>query len=518
MKTAGKHIKFSIILLLLGVIISCSENITNKETNDITHLFKAEINNKDYFKKKLVLRKKNVPARKYHIVKYNAVVNLKKNEKYYGIALRRVAFLEKVIINNEEIGSRLSNEISYLFMPRYYKIKRGALHKGINNITIEIGLLGEEYGGISDSIKLLNKKNFYKQSSLDRLIFNMIPFGIVFLFISFSIISTIMYIINRDQKIFGPLALMCLIPGITILALISPFKLFHQGYYISLLHAAIPLSAVVYMKFIQKIYSVDMPEHNKFFMPVLFYSTFIIIFSKEFIINSFVDRTLGIIAIAGGFIYLLFMLRRLNSIRQDSLKLIVSIIFLFSAAVTFSLENIASVTATSTRGFIYIFTSPLIITIAGLFIIIRYSIIQKHGTQLYNKLQTGDNNHHNNENNNHISVNNETAEKLNKIKSFIENNYNSDLSREGLGAAVGMNPNYMSRLYKIHTGIKINDYINQLRIEDAEKRLIEGNERIIDIALSVGFESLTTFNRAFRHINNMTPTEYRNTNSSPKPQ
>ncbi len=500
---------------MMLIMMSCSEEKNNSGIKNITPFFKTDVRSSKFIKKNLIIRKKDVPARKYHTVKYTAKIKLKKNENFYGIALRRVAFLEKVLINNEEIGSRLSNEISYLFMPRYYKIKEGALKEGENHITIEIGLLGEEYGGISESVLLLNKNNFYRKTSLDSLIYNMIPFGIVFLLLSFSIIFAIFHLINQEEKIFSPMALMCLIPGIIILALISPFKLVHQGYYISLLHGAIPLSAVVYMKFIQKMYNVDMPEHNKFFMPVLLYSTFIIIFSKEFIINSFIDRSLGIIAIAGGLIYLLFMLRRLNSLRHDRLKLILAIVFLFSAAISFSFENIASVTATSSRGFIYIFTSPIIITIAGIFIIIRYSIIQKNGSKLYKKLQAGDNhlNHQENDDTNQISVNTESAEKLNKIKSFIEENYRSDLSREGLAAAVGMNPNYMSRLYKVHSGIKINDYINQLRIEDAERRLLAGNERIIDIALYVGFESLTTFNRAFKHINDMTPTEFREKNS-----
>ncbi|HQL83140.1 MAG TPA: helix-turn-helix transcriptional regulator, partial [Spirochaetota bacterium] len=59
------------------------------------------------------------------------------------------------------------------------------------------------------------------------------------------------------------------------------------------------------------------------------------------------------------------------------------------------------------------------------------------------------------------------------------------------------------------TGYKINDYINKLRIEDAAAKLAERDGKIIEIAFSVGFESLTTFNRVFKSVVGKTPTEYR---------
>ena len=69
----------------------------------------------------------------------------------------------------------------------------------------------------------------------------------------------------------------------------------------------------------------------------------------------------------------------------------------------------------------------------------------------------------------------------------------------------------MSKLFYQHTGKKINDYINHLRITDAARQLAESSngKKIIDIALSVGFDSLSTFNRAFKNVFNLTPSEYK---------
>ena len=55
-----------------------------------------------------------------------------------------------------------------------------------------------------------------------------------------------------------------------------------------------------------------------------------------------------------------------------------------------------------------------------------------------------------------------------------------------------------------------NDYINQLRIAEAGARLIaEPDTPILNIALDVGYRTLSSFNRAFKEILEQTPTAYR---------
>ncbi|WP_148862128.1 AraC family transcriptional regulator [Marinobacter fonticola] len=55
-----------------------------------------------------------------------------------------------------------------------------------------------------------------------------------------------------------------------------------------------------------------------------------------------------------------------------------------------------------------------------------------------------------------------------------------------------------------------NDYINQLRIADASRRLLNAPDMpILNVSLDVGYRTLSSFNRAFREITGVTPTEYR---------
>ena len=75
--------------------------------------------------------------------------------------------------------------------------------------------------------------------------------------------------------------------------------------------------------------------------------------------------------------------------------------------------------------------------------------------------------------------------------------------------SVDMSPNYISKLFRKYTGRKISRFINEFRVEDAARKLRETDINIIDIAYSVGFESLRTFNRTFLTIMGNTPVNYR---------
>lgn len=60
-----------------------------------------------------------------------------------------------------------------------------------------------------------------------------------------------------------------------------------------------------------------------------------------------------------------------------------------------------------------------------------------------------------------------------------------------------------------------NDYINQLRIAEASERLItDPDTPVLNIALDVGYRSLSSFNRAFREIQQATLTEFRQNNTT----
>jgi len=95
------------------------------------------------------------------------------------------------------------------------------------------------------------------------------------------------------------------------------------------------------------------------------------------------------------------------------------------------------------------------------------------------------------------------------VKKYIAEHLTGDVSLGRLGEQVYLNPFYLSRLFKKHTGISITDYIIHARIERAKELLRSTNRRVNDIALEVGFESASYFTRFFKRLIQMTPVEFR---------
>ncbi|TAL37247.1 MAG: AraC family transcriptional regulator [Spirochaetes bacterium] len=101
------------------------------------------------------------------------------------------------------------------------------------------------------------------------------------------------------------------------------------------------------------------------------------------------------------------------------------------------------------------------------------------------------------------------GDKINVAIEYLAANYASDISRENLAQSLGLHPDNFSRYFKMHTGKKYNEYLNDLRITEAQRLLAETNTPIIDIAMNVGFRSLRTFNHAFMSGTGRTPGDFR---------
>jgi len=102
-----------------------------------------------------------------------------------------------------------------------------------------------------------------------------------------------------------------------------------------------------------------------------------------------------------------------------------------------------------------------------------------------------------------------SRDRVRRAIAYIDENYRYDISREGLASSLGISPYYLGKAFKELTGKKLGDYINEARVREASRRLSDTDESIIDIAYAVGFETLRTFNRAFRRVTGMAPSEYR---------
>ena len=103
----------------------------------------------------------------------------------------------------------------------------------------------------------------------------------------------------------------------------------------------------------------------------------------------------------------------------------------------------------------------------------------------------------------------EKQDLLLKIFQFVETNYNKGCSLEALSEQISYHSVYLSRYFKRCTGLSYTDYVNRYRVNEAGYILKNSDLNILQIAYDCGFESLRSFNRNFKSIMGVAPSEFR---------
>jgi AraC-like DNA-binding protein len=99
--------------------------------------------------------------------------------------------------------------------------------------------------------------------------------------------------------------------------------------------------------------------------------------------------------------------------------------------------------------------------------------------------------------------------RLGAVLDHIELHYDEELSLADLATIMGSSPSYFSRLFRNEVGMPLFEYINRTRIQKACLLLRNPGLPITRIALDVGYNSVSFFNRYFRRVMNVSPREYR---------
>lgn len=102
-----------------------------------------------------------------------------------------------------------------------------------------------------------------------------------------------------------------------------------------------------------------------------------------------------------------------------------------------------------------------------------------------------------------------SMEKLNLALQYIEEHYQQDISLKDVSFAAGFSEFHFSRVFKEMIGKNFLHYLNERRIKKAETLLTVHDISVIEAAYTSGFNSITTFNRAFKKLKGCTPIEYK---------
>ena len=100
---------------------------------------------------------------------------------------------------------------------------------------------------------------------------------------------------------------------------------------------------------------------------------------------------------------------------------------------------------------------------------------------------------------------------------YIDDNIAQQITLQDVAAAAMLSPSYFSASFKRYTGYSLIDYTNAKRVRLASKLLLnDQGASISEIAMRVGFNNMSNFNRAFRKYIGCTPSEYISNNNKPK--
>ena len=95
-----------------------------------------------------------------------------------------------------------------------------------------------------------------------------------------------------------------------------------------------------------------------------------------------------------------------------------------------------------------------------------------------------------------------------------------DLSAPRLARHLATNTTYLSRALNEGLGQNFNEFVNRIRVQAVQAELAspDGERDVLAIALDAGFNSKASFNRVFKRLTGLTPTEFRRGKGVPRSQ
>lgn len=96
-----------------------------------------------------------------------------------------------------------------------------------------------------------------------------------------------------------------------------------------------------------------------------------------------------------------------------------------------------------------------------------------------------------------------------QVISYVAENFKEDISLKQIASIFGYNQKYLSGALHSLTGMNFTDLIALYRVEYARRLLTDGKLSVADISVNCGFNAINTFNRQFKKLTSMTPTQYK---------
>lgn len=101
------------------------------------------------------------------------------------------------------------------------------------------------------------------------------------------------------------------------------------------------------------------------------------------------------------------------------------------------------------------------------------------------------------------------SEKVNVVIDYIHNHFDKDISLNKVARLINMSDSAFSHFFRRQTGKVFSKFVNEVRLAKATLFLTTSEKTIADICYDCGFNNLSNFNRQFKKIKGISPSEYR---------
>lgn len=98
--------------------------------------------------------------------------------------------------------------------------------------------------------------------------------------------------------------------------------------------------------------------------------------------------------------------------------------------------------------------------------------------------------------------------RVQRAKAKLEARLDEALDLNRLSEEVGCSASYLSRTFSATTGMTISQYLRKRRIERAADLLVTGRYNVSEVAVEVGYQSLSHFSKAFLQEKGCLPSKY----------
>ncbi|WP_379157623.1 AraC family transcriptional regulator [Paenibacillus sp. sgz5001063] len=111
-------------------------------------------------------------------------------------------------------------------------------------------------------------------------------------------------------------------------------------------------------------------------------------------------------------------------------------------------------------------------------------------------------------------VGNSTMQKIYSVTAYIHSHFSSELSLDSISREFYISSYYLSHQFKSVTGSTLTEYIQMIRVRNAQQMLISTRLKISVIAEQCGFNSFSQFNRVFHKLSGISPSGFRKQQTS----